>query len=422
MCMETGGTTTPETLMKTMLAAMDDVLAVPLSTMPVDDLGDWVCVVESAVNAKAAALSARSVQAADDALVGPRNGCRTTAQYVAARTPVDPAVVRRHGLLGQFLNSMPVLQTAFEAGRLSVEHVDVLRKIDKPAVHFLLVESQQMLLDAAVTCDWKDFDQVVGYWVNAADPDGTLPKDQLRLNKFRMRKQADGSFTGDFKLDPVTGQAVNGAVSREYQRLYKADIENDVDRTVPARWAAAFANVMIRGADPTGAKSPAPLVHIVLGEQLAEELTTKLIEDDPTPVETSASDPNRRCEFLDGTPLHPDHAAAILAVGKLRRLVLDPDNAIVNFGDRTRMFPPQLKQALLVAARGRCQITGCDAPFPWLQADHIIPANKHGPTNLTNGLSSVEFRRSRNSQGTRRVPIHTTNTKKTSSGSGRPRE
>jgi len=268
-----------------MLAAMDDVLAVPLSTMPVDDLGDWVCVVESAVNAKTAAL----------------------------------------------------------------------------------------------------------------------------------RKQLDGSFTGDFKLDPVTGQAVNTAVSREYQRIYKSDTEQNIDRAVPARWAAAFANIMMRGANPTGANTAAPLVHIVLGEQLAEELTAKLIESDPTPIETSASDPNRRCEFIDGTPLHPDHAAAILAVGKLRRLVFGPGDAILNLGDDTRMFSPRLKQALLVAARGRCQITGCDAPFPWLQADHIIPANKHGPTNITNGFPSVEFRRRRNSQGTRRVPIHTTSTKKISS-------
>jgi len=98
--METGGTATPETALKTLLAAFDQVLAVTLSTMPVDDVGDWVCVVESAVNAKAAALSARSVQAADDAMAGPRNGARNTCQYVAARTPVDPAVVPPNQIRG----------------------------------------------------------------------------------------------------------------------------------------------------------------------------------------------------------------------------------------------------------------------------------------------------------------------------------
>jgi len=351
--METGGIASSETVLKAVSAALDEALAVPLSTMPVDELGDWVCAVESKLSAKLAALQARSVQAADDACVGPNNGAHTTAQYVAARTPVDPAVVRRHGRLGHFLNSMPVLQTAFEAGRLSVEHVEVLRKIDKPAVHYLLVDSQQMLLDAATSCDWKDFGQVVAYWLNAADPDGTLPKEQLANNRFRMRKQPDGSLTGDFTLDPVTGQAVNAAVSREYQRLYKADIENDVERSVPVRWAAAFANVIMRGANPNSGGTSAPLVHIVLGQQLAEELTAKLVSDDPTPVEVSATDVNRRCEFVDGTPLHPNHAAAILAVGKLRRLVFGPGDAILNLGDGTRMFTPRQKQALLVAARGR---------------------------------------------------------------------
>jgi len=54
--------------------ALDEALAVPLSTMPVDELGDWVCAVESTISAKLAALQARSVQAADDACVGPRTG------------------------------------------------------------------------------------------------------------------------------------------------------------------------------------------------------------------------------------------------------------------------------------------------------------------------------------------------------------
>ncbi|MFT7474078.1 MAG: hypothetical protein ACI81L_000998, partial [Verrucomicrobiales bacterium] len=34
---------------------------------------------------------------------------------------------------------------------------------------------------------------------------------------------------------------------------------------------------------------------------------------------------------------------------------------------------------------GQC-VDGCQAPFAWLQADHVQTHSKHGPTNLDNGV------------------------------------
>ncbi|NNE72574.1 MAG: HNH endonuclease [Acidimicrobiales bacterium] len=44
-----------------------------------------------------------------------------------------------------------------------------------------------------------------------------------------------------------------------------------------------------------------------------------------------------------------------------------------------------MRNALLVQARGTCATPGCDAPYHWLQADHIQPATNHGPTSVANG-------------------------------------
>ena len=67
----------------------------------------------------------------------------------------------------------------------------------------------------------------------------------------------------------------------------------------------------------------------------------------------------------------------------LRRLVLSADNEATNLSKKIRTFPPHLKLALLAAARGRCKTLGCDAPVPWLEADHVHPWNHGGDTDIT---------------------------------------
>lgn len=50
-----------------------------------------------------------------------------------------------------------------------------------------------------------------------------------------------------------------------------------------------------------------------------------------------------------------------------------------------RSFPKPIRNVLMVAARGRCRVGGCDAPFAWLQVDHHQPYSKGGPTRADNG-------------------------------------
>jgi hypothetical protein len=76
---------------------------------------------------------------------------------------------------------------------------------------------------------------------------------------------------------------------------------------------------------------------------------------------------------------------AILATATLRRLVLGADGEILDLGRRVRTFPRHLKQALAAQSRGRCANQGCDAPYTWLQADHITPWNRNGTTSVGNG-------------------------------------
>ncbi len=56
-----------------------------------------------------------------------------------------------------------------------------------------------------------------------------------------------------------------------------------------------------------------------------------------------------------------------------------------NLGYDVRLFNDAQRQALLVEARGQCTTSGCDAPYSWLEADHIHPSSKGGATDLDDG-------------------------------------
>ncbi|MDH3684417.1 MAG: HNH endonuclease, partial [Acidimicrobiia bacterium] len=144
---------------------------------------------------------------------------------------------------------------------------------------------------------------------------------------------------------------------------------------------------------------PAPLVHLVIGHQVVAQLLAMLGGDGPGPdeLDLDPDDVNRRCELVDGTPVHPRTAVAAAALGSFRRQVLRAPSETTDLGRTVRAFPSALKAALLVAARGRCQVWGCDAPIGRLQADHIKAWNRHGPTALHNGqiLCDTHNRRKR---------------------------
>jgi hypothetical protein len=317
-------------------------------------------------------------------------GNTSVSAAVAGRAGVNPRRCRADANLGRWLVDYPVLGEAFGAGRMSRDHVAVIRRVENPRTRAHLGEAQEEFVEWAESLSWVEFTHAVRYWELAADPDGDEPRDQHDTRSCDYRTDADGTVTGRFRLDPVAGAAFTTAMGKIEQRLWRHDQETGSLRTVTQRRADAFIELLTGGAS-------GPLVHVIMGEHVINDLFTRGAgtgcdggaggrPDGPGeswPIRYD--DPLGRCELIDGTPLHPHHAAAVMTVARFRRLVLGPDGEILDHGRTTRTYPPQLKQVLLVKARGRCQHPGCDAPITWLEADHLIPWNRAGPTNTTNG-------------------------------------
>jgi hypothetical protein len=254
---------------------------------------------------------------------------------------------------------------------------------------------------------------------------------------------------GRFNLDPIAGHAFITALEQQVQRLFRQDTETGSNRTASQRRADALVELVSKGAKRPNGSVPAPLVHIVMSDIVAAKHLEDLADQDschphrnggpseaadstpeaasnpddiasgpgnqadtaetdaephtnaetsdrhdrdpddagdqPDPGRHGYDDPDQRCELNDGTPIHPHYGLAALTTATLRRLILGAGSESLDLGQPVRTFPQHLKQALLILARGRCQQPGCDAPLAWLQADHLIPWSRGGPTAINNG-------------------------------------
>ncbi len=368
--------------------ALRDVREEPLSCLGAVELAERAVALEQAA-AQLDAARCAVVAAASEAVEGPGAfkalGFRHAVDFIVDRSRCDARDIRKLDRVGRWLLDFPVFADAFDDGVLTHRHITELRSIDKPKVHHQLIDSQEMLVDAARELDFRDFVNVCAYWLNAADPDGDEPVEQAAKSGLSYKKHSDGSVSGKFRFDALTGQAIRNLLDQETQRLFRQDHEDGVNRSQGNRRGTALLNLMTRGSSKGGNSQITPLVHVVLGAALAENLAEQLAGETTKQVEPSFDDINRRCELIDGTPIHPKQAAVAMAAGMVRRTVFDEHSQPIDVAAKARGFPTWMKQTLLVRARGRCQIPGCDAPFAWLQADHVQPHSKGGPTKLANG-------------------------------------
>lgn len=135
---------------------------------------------------------------------------------------------------------------------------------------------------------------------------------------------------------------------------------------------------------PPGSKPPEPVLDVVVdqgtwqrhlaGRGLLPE------PDDLAEVELL----RRRCETIDGVPIEPDDAFQVAMRGWIRRVVMDSDGVITDFGRRQRLFPATLETAVRMMHR-RCAHAGCSVPANRSEIDHLAGwARDHGTTRLRN--------------------------------------
>lgn len=360
--------------------------------------------------------------------VAQQEGFRRIDQMVLARSNASGASVRTMARRGEWLRDFNEFSDAHGAGTLTVDHVEKIRRgLDSPRTHFLLRRDQSMIVEAAQTCDFRDFERFCDYWKLAADPDGAEPRDQLARTRFSARRQADGMVKLSGLLDPLSGQTFLSAWERQVQQLALAEEQDPSVAPVAVgpvadaapdgcggavapgdgcgdavgtahtvrsvgdprrhgrRGAQALLQLVAKGSARADGSHPEPLVHVVMSLRVAQDTLRRLAQPDPAPLPVNHHSVDGRCELIDGTPIHPFLVATVLGVAALQRTVMDARGRPLSTSHPTRAFPKWLRHLTLLRSRGRCESDGCDAPFPWLQLDHRHPWSLGGPTSYQNG-------------------------------------
>ncbi len=373
-------------VLNTAAAALDDLLDLELSWR---QPGDQISSIQAAVRLRAQldAFLCEVTSEADRTGTAKDAGYRTVAQMVGDRTGADPKLTRADVRLGRWLSEFTEFADAFKNALILREHLELIRRsVDGARTHEQLRREQGQFIEWARDYDFGDFEKICIYWKNAVDPDGAEPKDQIKATSFRARKQADGTVDLKGRLDPLTGAAFMTAFEHEDQKLFRAAQDEGAEPdSVGKRGANALMGLVTRGFARNDGSHPVPLINVVASEAVIEDLIERIDEPSVEPLPVSFDDIDKRCELIDGTPLHPTFLLATLGVATFRRQILNATGRTVDVSLNSRGFSDWQKQALRVEARGRCQTKGCDAPFPWLEADHTHPHSRGGPTALWNG-------------------------------------
>lgn len=373
-----------------------DAAELSLMSLGIDELNTWLLAMVRLVS-QAQGLQAASMQEAEAAGLSARFGSRVLSTHLAKTTSIPAKTLAYDRGVAVWLRDFPVFQQALVDGVFCRNHVLELRDIDNSKLHGFLQRDQQMMVDAAETFDWVGWKGIVAYWHNAANPDGTLTDPTDPAYGMTVRTKANGDVSVTILMDPVTGEAFLTMHEAEVEKLSCAEREdpNCVPVSLRSKNLMAFMKILIRGWKRADGSEPVPLVNIVMSETVAEDLLARTfghespdgespLDLDPFELPINWADIEGRCETIRGTPIHPRHALGILLAGKLRRTVMTADSRVVDLGVDVRAFNKAQRNALLVQSRGQC-VDGSQAPFGWLQADHICPHSKGGPTNLANG-------------------------------------
>lgn len=384
--MEMAGSATQ--LNDVVVAACDAVDAVVRTLAWTVDPNECAAAVEGVVGLRdrVDALIARFMVQADRCGVPRSIGVRTPTQFVGATTSADPASVRLALARGKWLRGFPSFEAAFEAGEIGGSHLDLIRRMaDGPRTHGLLVGDQDFFVTSARECSFADFKKVVGYWLITVDPDGDEPKEQTERTSLSMRKGRGGRVIIRGELDALSGQELQSAVDSLAQQMRATDLEDGNARSEGQRRAAALAELVACGATRSGGGRIAPLINIVMSQNVAEYLIAQAAEPSRNPVPVSWHDVDGRCELIDGTPIHPKHVLSRFGIATFRRHVMSADSRLLDVSVKARSFPAWMRNALHVQARGACETPGCDAPHAWMHADHTKPHSRGGRTRLSNG-------------------------------------
>jgi hypothetical protein len=273
---------------------------------------------------------------------------------------------------------MPHTTIALAEGKLSIDHADLLMRVNQQEVAHLFARDEGLLVDQIKMLRHPSAQRCVRYWRSLAEDEvGKEPSD---LDRDRRHFNGVRTFRGRIAfggvLDPIAGTTVLNELHRLERKLFEDDWAQaraehgerataaDLPRTSDQRRADALAEMARRSAahDPHSVM-PRPLFTVLVGYDAFSKV----------------------CELGDGTVVTPRQLVPYLSEADIERVVFAGPSRVIDVGVRQRFFTGAVRRAIQVRDRHCTHPSGCDVPAEQCDVDHIVPYSRGGLTTQANG-------------------------------------
>ena len=261
------------------------------------------------------------------------DGAATCAHWVADALDVEVCTVREWLRIGRALTDLPVIDGAFDDGRLSYSKLRALTRIATPA-------NEAELCDIALRVPAGRLRHALATWLQRHETPEETEERHGAARGLWFRTDVDGMTAGCFRLPPAIGGVIKAALDTEIMRRRPSDAPADASGVV--RW-------------PTVAQQRADaLMELVRGG--GASVLTEVV------VHVRADG----CTLDDGTPIPDSVVERIAPESFLRALIHDAESRPINASSRQRH--PTTRQRRVVHERDRvCVDCGAEE---FLEYDH----------------------------------------------------
>ena len=247
--------------------AIDGLAAVDVDTLSGGELDEWVIGLQRARH-RLAGIAAGALSRWDTLGVWQTDGSRSAATRLARDCSTSPRTAHIDLRRARKLRAMPVTAAAVTAGRVSMDHVDLLGRADQPHRHDLFMRDEQVLVEQCARLRYTQATRMVDYWSQRADAETDTPPDPEPASHLHASTTLDGTVRLDGSLGRVDGAIVTGELARLERQQYLADEAAGITRSHSQRLAAALVEMATRSAStPADAQRPKPLFTVLLGDE-----------------------------------------------------------------------------------------------------------------------------------------------------------
>ena len=308
---------------------------------------------------------------------------RISMPEATRRVHAAEAVGERTSMLGQPIDPVrPHLAAAQRAGEIGTEHVSIIEralvKVDRAGFDPAAIDAgEELLTRFAHQFGPKDLKRLADQVVDAINPDGTLPDDQLNADRrfLHLRQTKDGAYAGEFRLTaecgaklqtllgPLAKPRLNTTTGPDGRLIEEPDSRHHVQRMHDA--LEDICDRLLRSSNPvpdSGGTPATVIITIDVDDLLAN--TGYGIASDGTLIRTE-----RVRELADSADVY---TAFLNNRGEVLRL------------GRTRRIASRGQTIALTARDGGCSFPGCDTAPDWCERHHVVSWIDGGSTDLDN--------------------------------------